>query len=52
MSKISKDSATTSEDLGVALDLSGELDGYTVDFVTIRHSHSLAPMLKGLPDDR
>jgi hypothetical protein len=52
MPKISKDSAETIEDLGVALDISGELDGFTVDFVSIRHGHSLAPMLKGLPGDR
>jgi hypothetical protein len=52
MPRISKDSAQKVEDLGVAVDVSGELDGYTVDFVSIRHGHSLAPMLKGLPGDR
>lgn len=51
MPKISKETATP-QDFGVALDLTGTIGDYTVDFVTIRETHSLAEMLKGLPDDR
>ena len=51
MPKISKDTAPDVEDFGAAIDRGGQLDDYTVDFVTIRESHSLAPLLKGLPGD-
>lgn len=51
MPKISKDSAPDVEDFGPAIDRGGPLDDYTVDFVTIREGHSLAPVLKGLPGD-
>jgi hypothetical protein len=37
-------------DFEVAEDRSCELDDYTVNFVTIRQSHDLAPMLAVLPD--
>src|SRR5689334_15626984 len=36
---------------GPAVDRSGDLDDTTVSFVTIRQSHSLAPLLRGLPGD-
>jgi ethanolamine utilization protein EutQ (cupin superfamily) len=49
--RLSKDSAPDEEDFGPAIDRGGQLDDYTVDFVTIRQGHSLAPMLKGLPGD-
>jgi hypothetical protein len=49
--RLSKDSAPDVEDFGPAIDRGGQLDDYTVDFVTIRQGHSLAPMLKGLPGD-
>ena len=49
MPKVSKHSATIVDDFGVAEDRHEDLDGYTVDFVTIRQSHDLAPLLKGLP---
>ena len=52
MPKVSKDSATQVTDRGAAEDRTEELDGYSVSFVTIRQGHDLAPMLKGLPDDR
>ena len=52
MPKVSSETATTVQDFGVAIDRSAELDGYTVDFVTITETHSLAPMLAGLPDGR
>ena len=51
MPKISKDTAPDIEDFGPAMDRGGQLDEYTVDFVTIRESHSLAALLKGLPGD-
>ena len=50
MPKISKETATP-QDFGLALDCTGTLGDYTVDFVTIRETHSLAEMLKGLPND-
>jgi hypothetical protein len=49
MPKVSKQSATNVKDFGVAEDRSADLDGYTVNFVSIRESHDLAPMLAGLP---
>jgi mannose-6-phosphate isomerase-like protein (cupin superfamily) len=49
MPKVSKESATNVKDFGVAEDRSDDVDGYTINFVTIRESHDLAPMLKGLP---
>jgi hypothetical protein len=51
MPKISKDSAPSVEEFGPAVDISGNLDDYTVNFVTIRQGHSLAALLKGLPGD-
>ena len=52
MPKVSKQSAATVEDYGIAEDRHEDLEGYTVNFVTIRQESDLAPMLKGLPDDR
>jgi hypothetical protein len=52
MSKVSKESASKVNDMGVAEDRTEEFDGYTVNFVSIRQDSDLAPMLKGLPDDR
>jgi ethanolamine utilization protein EutQ (cupin superfamily) len=51
MPAISKTTAPNVQDVGPALDLGGELAGYTAEFVTIRQGHSLAPVLKGLPGD-
>jgi Cupin domain len=51
MPKVSRDSASQFREFPVAEERTGELDGYTVNFVTIRESHDLAPMLKGLPGD-
>ncbi len=50
--KVSRDSAENVADMGPAEDRSEELDGYAVTSVTIRQDADLAPMLKGLPDDR
>ncbi len=51
MPKISKDSAPDVQDYGPATDSSGDLDDYTVNFVTIEQTHSLAGMFKGLPGE-
>jgi hypothetical protein len=52
MPKASKESFTEIKDFGVAEDRTGYLDGYTVNFVSIRQDHDLAPMLSGLPGGR
>ena len=49
MAKASAATAENVADFGVAIDRSSTLDGYTVNFVTIKQSHDLAPMLAGLP---
>ena len=49
MPKVSKQTATLIDDFGVAEDRHEDLDGYTVNFVSIRQTHDLAPMLKALP---
>jgi len=49
MPKVSKDTTAKTTDFGVAEDRSSELDGYTINFVSIREGHDLAPMLKSLP---
>jgi hypothetical protein len=49
MPKASSASAKKVADYGVALDRSSELDGYTVNFVTITQSHDLGPVLASLP---
>jgi mannose-6-phosphate isomerase-like protein (cupin superfamily) len=52
MPKASKESVTEVRDYGVAEDRTGDLDGYTVNFVSLRQDHDLAPMLSGLPGGR
>jgi hypothetical protein len=49
MPKVSKDSTENVADFGVAEDRSSDLDGYTINFVSIRESHDLAPLLASLP---
>ena len=51
MPKLSKDSAPNVRDVGPAVDQGGDLDDITVNFVTIKETHSLAPLLRGLPGD-
>ena len=51
MPKVSKDDGK-SVDHGPVVDCSGELDGYTVNFVSFRQDIDATPLLKGLPDDR
>jgi hypothetical protein len=49
MAKVSKETAATVKDFGVAEDRSTDVDGYTINFVSIKQSHDLAPLLAGLP---
>jgi len=52
MPKVSKESVEA-QDHGPVLDYAGELDGYTVNFVTFRQEDlDHTDLLKGLPDDR
>lgn len=52
MPKVSRESAAHVEDYGDALDHHEDLDGYMINFTEIRSDSDLAPLLKGLPDDR
>jgi hypothetical protein len=52
MPNVSKESAAQVEDRGPVVDRSEDIDGYTVNFVSLREDMDLAPLLKGLPDDR
>jgi hypothetical protein len=52
MPKASKESVAEVKDFGVAEDRTGDLGGYTVNFVSIRQDHDLATMLSGLPGGR
>ena len=49
MSKASKATTPITMDFEVAEDRACDLEGYTVNFVTIRQDHDLAPMLASLP---
>jgi len=49
MSKASKQTTPTTMDFEIAEDRSCQLDDYTVNFVTIRQDHDLAPLLASLP---
>jgi hypothetical protein len=51
MPKVSKASATQVERPGPVEDRHEDLDGYTVNFVSLEQDMDLAPLLKGLPDD-
>jgi mannose-6-phosphate isomerase-like protein (cupin superfamily) len=52
MPKVSKQSAPQVEENPMVEDRNDDLAGYTANFLTIRQDADLAPMLKGLPDDR
>jgi ethanolamine utilization protein EutQ (cupin superfamily) len=49
MAKASKITTPISMDFEVVTDRAGELEGYTVNFVTIHQDHDLAPMFASLP---
>jgi hypothetical protein len=46
---VSRSTVDRVDDFPVAEDRSSVLDGYSINFVTIRETHSLAPMLASLP---
>jgi hypothetical protein len=52
MPRTSKETTDRFADFGMAEDRSSDLDGFTVNFVSIRETHDLAPMLAGLPGGR
>jgi hypothetical protein len=49
MAKVSSETADNVNDMGVALDRSSTVEGYTINFVSIRETMDLAPMLASLP---
>ena len=49
MAKASKETTPTTMDFEIAEDRSCQLDEFTVNFVTMRQAHDLAPMLASLP---
>jgi mannose-6-phosphate isomerase-like protein (cupin superfamily) len=51
MPKVSRETAAQVDDHGPAEDRHEDLDGYTVNFVTIREDSDLTDLLKGLPGD-
>lgn len=52
MAGFSKTSAPASQISGPVEDHSGEVDGYTINFMALAADIDGAPLLKGLPDDR
>src|SRR5271154_523352 len=52
MPKVSKESAAQVQENPMVEDRHEDLEGYTVNFIAIRQDADLAPMLKGLLDDR
>lgn len=49
MAKTSKATTPTKLDIEIVEDRACELEDFTINFVTIRQDHDLAPMLAGLP---
>jgi hypothetical protein len=52
MPKVSKETASRVEDIGVLESRSEEVGGYTIEFTTFREDADATPFFKGLPDDR
>ena len=52
MPKTSKKTASHVEDLGVLEMRTEEIDGYTIEFSTVREDADATPFFVGLPDDR
>src|SRR4051794_4840452 len=52
MPVLSKSTAPVVNALPMGSDASGPLDDYTVNFVSVGQTNSLAELLKGLPDDQ
>ena len=49
MPKVSKDTTENTVEFPIAVDRSSDLDDYTVNFVTVKETHSMAPLLASLP---
>jgi len=52
MPKVSRETASRVQDMPVGQDRTEELDGYTVNFVTLTADADLTPLLQGLPNDQ
>jgi len=52
MPKVSRDSATKTEEVGPVRDRFEVLDGYSVNFTLFEEDIDATPLLKGLPGDR
>src|SRR3954451_1158876 len=52
MPKVSRETASHVEDMGVMESRSEELGGYIVEFTSFREDADATPLFKGLPDDR
>ncbi len=52
MPKVSKSSAAHQQDIGVGTAYDEVVGGYEIAFLDVRQANDLAPLLKGLPDDR
>jgi hypothetical protein len=52
MPKVSKETASRVEDIGVLESRSEEVDGYTIEFTTFREDADATPLFDGLPDGR
>jgi hypothetical protein len=52
MPKVSRDSAPQGGEFGPVVDRSDQLDGYTVNFTSVREDFDATPLMKGQPDDR
>jgi mannose-6-phosphate isomerase-like protein (cupin superfamily) len=51
MPKVSKQT-TEAQDIGVGVVHEAAVDGYAITFMSLREDADLAPLLRGLPDDR
>jgi hypothetical protein len=51
MPKVSKNNAVNHADHGLVEEWNGEIDGYTINFLSVAVDHDMTPMLKGLPGD-
>jgi hypothetical protein len=52
MPKVSKETATKVQDVGIGMVREGTVAGYDFSFLEFHDEGDLAPLLKGLPDDR
>lgn len=52
MPSVARDRIAETDDYGVVEDRHEDVEGITIQFVTIREDVDAAPLLRGLPDDR